>query len=99
MEHSTNAAPQVRRHAGNRRPLSRAQKRVAPLAPIFSACKARGLKITPDNRAARLYAVNSYLCQLPEGFDWIESSFKELLGNTAAILAIGAEIEAGCLTW
>lgn len=86
-----------------RRPLSPAQKRVAPLAPIFSACKVRGLVYTAETRAARLRAarlraVNRYFNDLP-GFDWIETSFKELLGNPLAILIVADGIEAGCIQW
>ncbi len=87
----TNQAPTARR------PLSDAQRAVAPLAPIFAACKARGLCITPDNKTARLRAVNAYLNWLP--FDWIETSFKELLNDRAAVLVVADAIEGGLLKW
>lgn len=85
------AAPKVRR------PLSDAQKRVLPLRPIFNACKARGLKITPENKEARLSAFNRYVLDLP--IDWISESFKELLGNDFAIFIIADAIEGGALSW
>lgn len=91
QKYSTTAAPKVRR------PLSDAQKRVLPLSPIFAACKAQGLKITPENKVARLYAVNSYVLDLP--IDWISESFKELLGNDFAIFILSDAIRHGALTW
>ena len=93
---STNraAAPAPR---APRRPLSEAQVKVLPLQPIFKACQARGLKVTPENKEARLRAFNSYVLDLP--IDWIETSFKELLGNPFAIFVIADAIEGGALTW
>ncbi len=83
-----------------RRPISDAQKRVLPLLPIFNACKAKGLPMNEESKAARLFAVNRYLCNFAgNGFDWIENSFKELLGNAVAILVIADAIEGGLLTW
>jgi hypothetical protein len=87
----TNQAPTTRR------PLTPAQRACAPLAPIFAACKARGLSITPDNREPRLRAVNRYFDFLP--FDWISESFKELIGDKAAVLVVADAIEGGLLTW
>ena len=81
-----------------RRPLSPAQKRVAALLPIFDACKARGLKCTDATRVARLRAVNQYFDDLP-GFDWIETSFKELLGNPLAVAVVADGIEGGLIQW
>lgn len=92
MKHSTNAAPKVRR------PLSPAQVAVMPLRPIFNACKAKGLPCTDETRAARLFAVNRYLCNF-DCFDWIENSFKELLPSPAAIVVLADAIEGGALTW
>lgn len=92
MKHSTNAAPKVRR------PLSPAQVAVLPLRPIFDACKARGLSCTDATREGRLRAVNAYFNDLP-GFDWIETSFKELLGNPLAILVVADGIEGGIIQW
>lgn len=102
MQQSTSKAAQVSAAPAPlmrpRRPLSDAQKRVQPLAPIFSACQGRGLKCSEETRTARLRAVNAYFNDLP-GFDWIETSFKELLGNPLAILVVADGIESGCLTW
>ncbi len=81
-----------------RRALSPAQCAVLPLAPIFAACQKRGLPILPENRTARLFAVNSYLNDLP-GFDWIEGSFKELAADAAKIAVLSDAIESGSLTW
>ncbi len=92
------AAPAPRVTPAPRRPLSPAQMRVAPLAPIFAACKAQGLPVTPETRTARAYAVNRYFNDLP-GFDWIETSFKELLGNPLAILVVADGIEGGLIQW
>lgn len=78
--------------------LSPAQIAVQPLAPIFAACKSKGLPVTPETRTARACAVNRYFNDLP-GFDWINESFKELLGNPLAILVVADGIEAGCLSW
>ncbi len=80
-----------------RRPQTPAQAHVAPLAPIFAACHKRGLSITPENREARLYAVNRLFSDLP--FDWIEESFKDLLHDRAAIVVVADAIEGGWLTW
>ncbi len=92
MQHSTNAAPKVRR------PLSPAQVAVMPLRPIFDACKRVGLPCTDATRFDRVRAVNRYFNDLP-GFDWINESFKELLGNPLAILVVADGIEGGALTW
>lgn len=80
-----------------RRSMTPAQAAVAPLAPIFAACKLRGLTITPDNLEARLRAVNRYCDFLP--FDWLSDSFKEMLRDPAQILVVADAIEAGVLTW
>ncbi|RYX83982.1 hypothetical protein EON83_12655 [bacterium] len=80
-----------------RRTLSPAQKAVAPLAPIFAACKKRGLVCNEANRVARLRAVNRYFNNL-DGFDWIES-FKDMVRDQAAILVVADAIEVGLLTW
>lgn len=88
-------APQPK--APTARRMTPAQAAVAPLAPIFAACKLRGLQVTPDNREARLRAVNRYFNWLP--FDWIELSFKELLTDRAAVLVVADAIEAGVLAW
>jgi len=88
------AAPQLRR------PISDAQKRVLPLLPIFNACKAKGLPTDETSKERRLYAVNRYLCHFDgHGFDWIEASFKELLGTPAAIVVLADAIEGGLLAW
>ncbi len=79
------------------RPQTAAQKAVQPLAPIFEACAARGLKITPENKEVRIFAVNRYLNFLP--FDWIEVSFKELMNDRAAIFVLADAIEGGLLQW
>ena len=93
MKHSTQtAAPKMRR------PLSDAQKAVQPLAPIFGACKATGLKITPENKIERLRAYNRYVNDVP-GLDWISESFKELLGNAFAIEFCASAIRDGALCW
>jgi hypothetical protein len=89
----------ISRTARPRRALTPAQKAVAPLAPIFAAASKKGLSITPENKVARLYAVNRLFSQLPEGFDWIETSFKDLLGNTAAIVVVADAIEGGTVAW
>lgn len=81
----------------SRRPQTPAQRAVAPLAPIFAAASARGLVINDANREVRLRAVNRYFDFLP--FDWISESFKELLGDTAAILVLADAIQAGVLSW
>lgn len=94
MNKTTQTAPR----SNNRRALSPAQKRVLPLLPIFNACKAKGLSCTDETRAARLYAVNRYLCNFVQ-FDWIETSFKELLPSPAAITVLADAIEGGALTW
>lgn len=91
------AAPRAPRIAGDRRPLSDAQKRVQPLQPLFAACQARGLKVTPENKTARLRAVNSYVLDLP--IDWIEESFKELARNPFAIFILSDAISQGALKW
>lgn len=93
-----NQTPKPAPRSTNRRALSPAQKAVQPLAPIFAACKAKGLPVTPETRTARAYAVNRYFNDLP-GFDWINESFKELLGNPLAILVVADGIEAGCIQW
>lgn len=94
MKHSTQTA------ATNRRPISDAQKRVLPLLPIFNACKAKGLPTNEESKAARLFAVNRYLCNFAgNGFDWIENSFKELLPSPAAITILADAIEGNLLTW
>lgn len=82
----------------SRKPVSAAQRAVAPLAPIFAACSARGLVINDANRVQRLYAVNKFFNSL-DGFDWIEAGFKELLGDAAAIIVVADAIEAGVLSW
>lgn len=82
----------------SRKPMSAAQRTVAPLAPIFEACKSRGLVINEFNREVRIRACNRYFDNL-DGFDWIESSFKELLGDTAVILVVADAISVGALTW
>lgn len=105
MQTVSNSVAKSRDIAGNiafiqrasRKPQTPAQRAVAPLAPIFEACAARGLAITPDNKEVRLRAVNRYLDFLP--FNWIEESFKELLLDRAAILVVADAIEAGCLAW
>ncbi len=93
MQNYTTAAPKVRR------PLSPAQVAVMPLRPIFDACKSAGLPCTDATRFDRVRAVNRYFNELPDGFDWIETSFKELLGNTVAIIVVADAIEGGALTW
>jgi hypothetical protein len=93
MKHSISAAPKLRR------PLSPAQVAVMPLRPIFDACKRVGLPCTDATRLDRVRAVNRYFNELPDGFDWIEASFKELLGNTVAIIVTADAIESGLLTW
>jgi hypothetical protein len=93
QKYPTPAAPKVRR------PLSPAQVAVMPLLPIFDACKRAGLPCTDETRAARVRAVNRYFNELPDGFDWINESFKELLGNTVAIIVTADAIESGLLTW
>jgi hypothetical protein len=70
-----------------------------PLRPIFDACKSAGLPCTDATRFDRVRAVNRYFNELPDGFDWIETSFKELLGNTVAIIVVADAIEGGALTW
>lgn len=82
-----------------RRPLSPAQVAVMPLRPLFDACKRAGLSCTDATRAARVRAVNRYFNELPDGFDWINESFKELLGNTVAIIVLADAIEGNLLTW
>ena len=105
MQQTPTKAPRsINRAATNapkvRRPLSEAQKKVLPLSPIFAACKARGLKITPENKIARLYEVNKYLCNFDnEGFEWISDSFKELLPSPAAIIVIADAIEREAISW
>lgn len=103
MNLNTTDTHTARRAPVNRKPrraLTPAQAAVLPLAPIFQACKHRGLKITPDNKTERLYQVNSYLNNFDGiGFDWIETSFKELIGNVAAIIVLADAIEAGALSW
>ena len=86
------AAPKVRR------PLSEKQIAVLPLLPIFNACKRAGLPTDEASKETRLRAVNSYFNDLP-GFDWIETSFKELLTNPLAILVVADGIEGGALRW
>jgi hypothetical protein len=93
MKQYTTAAPKVRR------PLSDKQRACLPLLPLFDACKRVGLPCTDATRAARVRAVNRYFNELPDGFDWIEESFKELLGNTVAIIVLADAIEGGVLTW
>ena len=94
MQNTTKTAPR----SNNRRALSDAQKRVLPLLPIFNACKRAGLPTDETSKAARLYAVNRYLCNFVQ-FDWIETSFKELLPCPAAITVLADAIEGGALTW
>jgi hypothetical protein len=81
----------------SRKPQTAAQRAVAPLSPVFEACKSRGLVINDANREIRIRAVNRYLDFLP--FDWIEASFKELLLDQAAIFVVADAIQAGALKW
>lgn len=94
MKHSTQtAAPKVRR------PISGKRVACLRLLPIFDACKRVGLPCTDATRAARVRAVNRYFNELPDGFDWIENSFKELLPSPAAITILADAIEGNLLTW
>ena len=90
----------IKAAAPMRRALSEKQKAVLPLLPIFNACKRAGLPTDETSKERRLFAVNRYLCNFEcAGFDWLESSFKELLGNTVAIIVIADAIESELLAW
>ena len=95
-----NQTPKTAPRSINRRALSDAQKRVLPLLPIFNACKAKGLPTNEESKTARLYAVNSYLNNFDvAGFDWLETSFKELLTRPAVITVIADAIQRGAISW